>query len=123
MQRLSTIILLICLHVQPLVNISIWGDYLLNQEYIKEFLCINKEKPKLSCNGKCYLMLQLEDQKSKQEKELPQLVLSKYEFVVFSFRESVTHNILISQKQDNFSSYTNFYGMLKSWDVFHPPRV
>lgn len=109
--------------MQPLVNISIWGDYLLNQEYIKEFLCINKEKPKLSCNGKCYLMLQLEDQKSKQEKELPQLVLSKYEFVVFSFRESVTHNILISQKQDNFSSYTNFYGMLKSWDVFHPPRV
>ncbi|AWH75535.1 hypothetical protein DCS32_15600 [Dokdonia sp. Dokd-P16] len=109
--------------MQPLVNISIWGDYLLNQEYIKEFLCINKEKPKLSCNGKCYLMLQLEDQKSEQEKEFPQFVLRKYEFVFFSFRESVNHQIEISDKQDNFSSHKDFYRMQKSWDIFHPPRV
>ena len=34
-------------------------EYTLFKDYISEFLCINQEKPELSCNGKCYLNKQL----------------------------------------------------------------
>ena len=33
--------------------------YQLNIDYIIETYCVNKEKPKLQCNGKCYLSKQL----------------------------------------------------------------
>lgn len=34
-------------------------NYLLNTTEITELFCINKEKPKLQCNGKCHLAKEL----------------------------------------------------------------
>ena len=36
-------------------------DYYVNYEYISEVLCINKDKPMSTCNGKCYLSQQLKE--------------------------------------------------------------
>ena len=43
-------------------------EYIVYEYYIAEFLCVNKEKPKLNCNGKCYLIQRLkeQDQQKKQ---------------------------------------------------------
>ena len=45
-------------------------NYLLNTEEITELFCINKEKPKLECNGKCHLANQLVEVE-KNENETP----------------------------------------------------
>ena len=42
--------------IQPYV------EYVLNQDYIAEFLCVNKDKPELKCHGKCHLAKQIEKQ-------------------------------------------------------------
>ncbi|GAB5476131.1 MAG: hypothetical protein Mars2KO_42300 [Maribacter sp.] len=123
MQRYIAILLLACLHAQPAVNISVWIDFLANNEYIKEVLCINKERPKLSCNGKCYLMQQLQEKQSQQEQELPQLVHSKYEFVFFSFRESITKVKRITNNKQMVPFIANNYSHLVHWDIFHPPQA
>lgn len=34
-------------------------DFEANRNYIAEFLCVNKSKPQLHCNGQCYLMKKL----------------------------------------------------------------
>ncbi|GJM28580.1 MAG: hypothetical protein DHS20C17_12150 [Cyclobacteriaceae bacterium] len=34
-------------------------DYELRRDYISEVLCINREKPKTNCEGKCYLKKKL----------------------------------------------------------------
>lgn len=34
-------------------------NYFFNQTEITELFCINKEKPKLECNGKCHLATQI----------------------------------------------------------------
>ncbi|MGS2762001.1 hypothetical protein [Sinomicrobium sp. M5D2P9] len=31
-------------------------EYVVNYDYIANVLCINKERPKMQCYGKCYLM-------------------------------------------------------------------
>jgi hypothetical protein len=34
-------------------------EYIANYEYISQVLCVNKDKPKMKCNGKCHLMKEL----------------------------------------------------------------
>jgi len=36
------------------------GNYILNKDYIAKVLCVNKDRPEMSCEGKCHLMKQLE---------------------------------------------------------------
>lgn len=45
--------------LRPAIQISTVIYYELNINTIIEKYCINKERPQLSCNGKCYLMNQL----------------------------------------------------------------
>lgn len=44
-------------------------DYAVNLEYIASELCINKEKPQSTCNGKCYLNSELEQAQNLNESE------------------------------------------------------
>ena len=47
-------------------------DYVVNYNYISKVLCVNKDKPMLHCNGKCYLYKQLlKAQQESAEKKLP----------------------------------------------------
>ncbi len=81
MRKYITILLLLVLHTKPVANGIIVFDFLLNQEYIKEFLCINKEKPELQCNGKCYLMQQLKETEKESKDTFPELHSEKIEYV------------------------------------------
>lgn len=45
--------------LRPTIEISSILYYQLNIDSIIEKYCINKERPKLNCNGKCYLMTQM----------------------------------------------------------------
>lgn len=49
-------------------------DYLLNRDYIAKNLCVNKDKPKSCCKGKCHLVKQLNktnNPNGNDKKELP----------------------------------------------------
>ncbi|MEM9678913.1 MAG: hypothetical protein AAF901_01205 [Bacteroidota bacterium] len=122
MRRHLAIVLLIVLHVQPSVNISIWIDYLANNEYIREALCINKEEPKLACNGKCHVMKQLQENQSEQEQELPKLLQSKYEFVFLINQDQGSQDTTAEPLNHNFLIYCNNYSHLMDWGIFHPPQ-
>ncbi|MDP5231457.1 MAG: hypothetical protein NWQ38_13780 [Cellulophaga sp.] len=54
----STIVILLTLIMlfKPLWPIV---EYVVNYDYIVNVLCENKDKPKLNCDGKCYLAKQL----------------------------------------------------------------
>lgn len=46
-------------------------NWKINQAYITEKYCINKDQPMLNCNGKCYLSKQLKalEQQEKEERD------------------------------------------------------
>ena len=59
-------------------------SYAIQQDYFAEILCINKDKPKLMCNGQCILMQQIalaeqlaEEQNPSTPAELPSLQLEE----------------------------------------------
>ena len=61
-------------------------DYAFNYDYIAKVLCINKDKPKLKCNGKCYLMQQLA--KNAEEDSSKENLPKKVEFQLLFFQDS-----------------------------------
>ncbi|MRI00583.1 hypothetical protein GH721_08595 [Kriegella sp. EG-1] len=122
MNRIIAIILLISFHAQPAMVISVWVDYCTNNDYIKEVLCINKEKPKLECNGKCYLATMLKKETQKKETKdkaifseaniTPVFFVSYPEIVFNSIESSTTTKTVI---------YTNHYKLLRLTKSDRPP--
>lgn len=58
------VFLLVCKPAAP------WLDYALNRDRIMQTLCINKAKPQLHCNGKCYLGKALADEDNEHSKPI-----------------------------------------------------
>lgn len=73
----------------PLVNQ--WGAvayYRVNQDFIAKNLCKNRDKPKMNCNGHCYLAKQLKALEEKESKsandrleKLPEIILAFQEIL------------------------------------------
>lgn len=58
-KRVTAIMIFLCLAVQCMAQIAVLGLFELNRDYIAKNLCENRDQPKLSCCGKCYLGKQL----------------------------------------------------------------
>lgn len=56
MNLICSIFLTLFVVFRPLVSLV---EYAVNYDYIANVLCINKGKPELHCNGKCYLSKEL----------------------------------------------------------------
>ena len=104
MKKKITIVILILFCYSELRPLLPYLDYYMNYEYISKVLCINKEKPKLACNGKCYLGQQLKEaeKSEKQEKNLPPFSLERMPIVLcyYEFTKCILFKTS-SQKHDD----------------------
>jgi len=67
----------ILLFAVMLPTLSPWGTvayFHVNRTYIAKVLCENRDRPKLNCNGKCYLAKKLKQQQDKKDKETTEQV-------------------------------------------------
>ncbi|GAA0880527.1 hypothetical protein GCM10009119_34970 [Algoriphagus jejuensis] len=53
--------------LNSMVYSVIRGSYELNKAYIIENFCVNKDKPMMNCDGKCYLAEQMKEAKEKRD--------------------------------------------------------
>jgi hypothetical protein len=67
---------------QNLVYLGIGLYYHINNEYISQQLCINRNNPQLHCNGRCYLSKQLKKAEAGENKS-SQIIKEKYEMIAF----------------------------------------
>lgn len=66
-------------------------NYQMNTEFITQAFCVNKDKPEVLCNGKCYLAKQLEDERSKSENRIE----FRSDFNIFIVSERMTFSMSI----------------------------
>lgn len=92
------LLLLLTFALRPAYYVGYFSYFQLNVDYIIENYCINKERPELDCNGKCYLMEQLaaaDDQKRQDNATLTLLEAFVPLFVQqttdFSFQSHLEH--------------------------------
>lgn len=95
-------------------------EYLIEKDYIAEFLCINKDKPELACEGKCYLMQQLAEQNEEKRQNLPPIVMEDYPIGFVNLFSIASPGNTVSFRPSTFP-YTNDYSYLFSYSDFHPP--
>ena len=77
-------ILILSFFGSQLIKLSIYADFKINQKFISEVFCIDKDKHMSNCNGKCYLYKQLKKQEEKEKNKAPKEVQEKVEVLLLS---------------------------------------
>ncbi|MEO6948427.1 MAG: hypothetical protein ABI123_02260 [Ginsengibacter sp.] len=67
MKSIGAIFLLFIFCSQIFSTYIIEADFLINQSFIAENLCVNKDKPVMKCKGKCYLSKKLNEQQNNDQ--------------------------------------------------------
>lgn len=120
MKSFLTISLALLVLLQSFSRMWIVMDYQANKDFIAKVLCINKDKPKLKCEGKCYLTKQLKKEEQK-EKQNPEKTGAKYE-VYLTASSFVLQHAFAAVQPVSYPSFEINYAGSRLIDIFHPPR-
>jgi hypothetical protein len=121
-QRIIAAVLLFTFLAQTFDQGAIELHFFANRNYIAKELCINRDKPKMQCDGKCYLSKQIQQQE-KQDQQTNNSKREKFELQFFFLPANIT--------MASYSTVTNkLYKELNSialpdypHAVFHPPSI
>lgn len=102
-------------------------DYLINYDYIANELCINKNKPVLACNGKCYLEKTVEANNqllsNQPDKPIPPK-LEQIAFPVFLITEATQYiAVFLESIAKHGFYYQNSYRYSYSFFLLRPPQL
>ena len=103
--------------VQPYV------EYILNQDYIAEFLCINKNKPQLQCNGKCHLVKEIEKQQENNPLKPLSISLENYPIGFVNIYNIKILNNITGYKKLKTIPYRVFYFFDYNDCAYQPPDL
>jgi hypothetical protein len=124
LRKFLSIVLLFAILTPELTKAWIYIDFKINQDFIAEFLCINKDKPALKCNGNCHLAKELKKIDDKEQKELPKAVLEKSEINLFICAFTFNFDRPLNNKNNKVKFYyTNLLVTSYYSDIFHPPQL
>jgi len=116
--------LLIVLTAYLIIPVIPIFDYLLHKDYISKNLCVNRNKPKSCCKGKCYLVKQLKKTSTNTEGESKNTakrtaLKDTDEFLAFKIGEPVLQKKDIHYLTFNSSNFQ----LLADNSVFVPPKT
>ncbi|SFC96761.1 hypothetical protein SAMN04487987_102290 [Algibacter pectinivorans] len=106
-------------------NLGYIAYFELNIDYIVETYCVNKDKPKLQCNGKCHLATQLSNNISEKSSGSSYLNTLFETFVPVYFQIN-TINFTFLSNTINFQNNWYYSNMLMSFyqvKLDKPPQV
>lgn len=119
-RKLLAVLLIVCLQSLSFAGLLAVLSFKVNRDYIAANICENRAKPKLSCEGKCYLAKT--QKKATEQKEASDNTI-KVSYFLVSVTESVTPIFVSSPKIDYNQENNN--GRSKGWprQSFHPPGI
>lgn len=68
LKQISAVVFVGLILFRSMVIPVIFLDYELHKEYIIDNFCVNKNKPEMNCDGKCYLAKKLNEAREKEAK-------------------------------------------------------
>ena len=121
-QKIIAALLLIVFFAQTFDQSFIELDFLANRGTISKIFCVNRDKPQMHCNGRCYLAKQIQKQQdenkqqgnNKKEKFEIQFFFVPAETTIVHFFSAST--LIYGRVGENFFSQYQHA-------VFHPPCV
>jgi len=123
------IILAIFLSILMLIisisDIVVYSLFKINQSNIIENFCVNKERPQMKCNGKCYLKKTFDQSKGTDKEKFPLEITNLIKKIALFQIDLPKINVcevgLLKSKMMAFSESINIRLLVK--DIFHPPSL
>lgn len=98
-------------------------NYYLNKEKIAEEKCVNKDKPELACDGKCYLKSQVIREQQEQD-ESPAVVNIDLEKYLFDTLSVLGYSLTQDFKSITKQNLIEFDLLCSNIEIpFPPPKV
>jgi len=120
MNLICSIFLTLYMVFRPLIPLA---EYAVNYDYISKVLCINKSRPEVHCNGKCYLSKELAKTNDTDPSPLNKTKNSGQKILDTYIPSGITE-VTITEKIPffNFSfTYEEAYSFLFLKHIFRPP--
>ncbi|WP_092447123.1 hypothetical protein [Winogradskyella sediminis] len=120
--KTATLFLALFMLLKPTIP---FVEYAAFYDYIKNELCVNKDKPQMACNGKCHLKKELAKASDSDKSNDKNHSSSSEQQVVF-FQDIFENRIVIILTEKNLkieSSYHVIYEFDFMNFIFHPPLV
>lgn len=115
-----SILLLAALICQCFSKLGIIAYYQINRDFIASHLCINRDKPQMHCNGKCYLNRKLRsDEKPDQNKGNND---NKIELSIFCATDVFNLNTPMNGTEVSYPELITVYLQSRTRFLFHPPQ-
>ncbi|MEZ4858545.1 MAG: hypothetical protein R2781_07015 [Flavobacteriaceae bacterium] len=125
MKKAIIILFFMVLAFRPTFYLGQMLYYQLNIDYIIETYCVNKDKPKLQCNGKCYLSQQLQmANPSKEQNDFNTTALLEVFYPVFlsqQFTYTLRSDSYLVPINKTLVLYVNHYAYLLGDSLLKPP--
>ncbi len=123
-KRFTALFLLVALISTHFSMYAVYAGLTLNQKYIAEKLCINKSRPWLHCDGKCYFMKKIRQAEENEKKQESKDRLNRLEvsFLQEPFRFSVIEPGTLSTTQETYPVYNYHYSSRYLSSIFRPPK-
>ncbi len=98
-------------------------EYVVFYDYIKNELCVNKDKPSIGCNGKCHLAKELANASdSGKDKAKSNFASAQMQIIFFqNVLEEVAFLAVPKYLTEVFSNYSNSYKFTFAISLFKPP--
>ena len=120
---ISSLLILVML-MQTFSKTIIFTAFKINQDYITQNLCVNRDHPEKHCCGKCHLHKQMQkDDEQQNSSRVPSSLKSLDEIVLMC--ENDLHDNLKSffSAVFSFAPPAVFISSPKQDDIFHPPSI
>ena len=121
MQKLTAIFLLFALLSSNCSKCLVYAGFKLNKNYIATSLCENRNKPRLHCNGKCFLMKKIKQANDKEKSNATEFKKNNSYEALISINLLI-HPPLVKNIKLAFNNPTFSYPQ-KSNSIFQPPQA
>ncbi len=97
-------------------------EFYLNQEYIAKNLCVNRNNPKMHCNGHCQKKQLSENDRQNQENP-ERAAENKSEHYIPAIVTADMNPIYVTVNNEYYTPVTLGIPIDLSYTIFHPPGV
>jgi len=124
-KRFLAILLIFAMTATSFQRYFVYASFELNKDYIAKNLCINRSRPWLHCNGKCYFMKKLRQAEENEKKQTAKDNLSRLEISFFQEPATVSflQPVIAESSQMDFPAYTYQYSSHYIDAIFRPPKA
>lgn len=123
MVRLVGLSLVFAVLLNALANLTVVLNYEVNKKYIISHFCINKSKPKLHCNGKCYMMRKMKQQEEQEKAPAGNSIVEKIQIQLFFEKDFLFEPLPATSVTCSPAYQQHFISRSYYPLIFHPPTA